>query len=483
MGREEGKKVKTSEDEKVRTADGENLFLSLLPSSVLTVSFSFWLFLLLLSVAHASFAARPYHDNRSREPNYAGPGREQEEPPDVSEVLIGYFGPAIDFGLRTSDRRLDEPNLAGTSGFEFRNSDFEFSAGMWCAACLAVEQANGAGGHEGLPFRLVPAWSDDPWGSGVRKLTRLAFADRVWAVIGGVDGPTTHLAEQVAVKAGVPLLNPVSTDKTVNLINVPWVFSCTPQDCIQARALAAALLSKPGRDSFILASAVDHDSHLFARELQKCLTAEQVAFAYHYQFRPDGRDVNDLVQRICGSGTDAAVVIAGARPSARLLLALRRSGYTGNVYGGPWMGQQAFVAAAGRLADGVVFPCSYVPSAELAAFEERFAQRFGRRPDYLAAHTYDAVNLLVAAIRRTGLNRARIRDTIRELSPCPGVSGPIIWDPPGGNCRPVHVCTIKNGQVIPLARNREGRPTRTAEDPQVAGIPLTEPNLRDSVID
>ncbi len=463
-------------------------------SGVLGMSVS--CFLLLLS-ASLSFGARPFFDNRSREPNYAGPGREREDPPDVNEVLIGYFGPAVDFGLRTSDRRLDEPNGAGASGFEFRNSDSEFSAGMWCAACLAVEQANDAGGYKGLPFRLVPAWSDSPWGSGVGKLTRLAFADRVWAVVGGVDGPTTHLAEQVAVKAGVPLLNPVSTDKTVNLINVPWVFSCTPQDHIQARALARGLVSKPGRSSFILASAVDHDSHLFALELQKCLTAEQIACAYHYQFDSDSGNLHDLVQRICGGRTDAVAVIAGVRPSVRLLRALRKGGYTGGIYGGPWMGQQAFIAEAGCLADGVIFPCSYIGtprtrnsafgdpvlSAASTAFEERFARRYGRRPDYLAAHTYDAVNLLVAAIRRAGLNRARIRDAIRELSPWDGISGPIIWDPPGGNCRPVHLCTIENGQVVPLAHNRAGRLVGAAEDPQAATVPITEPNLGDSAIE
>ena len=108
---------------------------------------------------------------------------------------------------------------------------------MWCAASLAVEQANEAGGYRGLPFRLMPAWSDNPWGSGVKELTRLVFEDKIWAIVGGADGPTTHLAEQVAVKAGLPLINPVSTDKTVNLTNVPWIFSCTPQDPLQARRL------------------------------------------------------------------------------------------------------------------------------------------------------------------------------------------------------------------------------------------------------
>ena len=104
------------------------------------------------------------------------------------------------------------------------------------------------------------------------------------------------------------------------------------------------------------------------------------------------------------------------------------------------------------LAEGVVFPCSYLPSARSLAFEETFTRRFGRGPDTLAAHTYDAVSMLIAAIRRAGLNRPRIRDAIRGLSPWEGVSGTIAWDPAGGNPRPVGLCTIMKGRRVPLAK-------------------------------
>jgi branched-chain amino acid transport system substrate-binding protein len=42
----------------------------------------------------------------------------------------------------------------------------------------------------------------------------------------------------------------------------------------------------------------------------------------------------------------------------------------------------------------------------------------------------------VAAIRKTGLNRARLRDAIQALSPYQGVSGRIEWDALGRNTRP-----------------------------------------------
>lgn len=421
---------------------------------------------------------RPFFDTRSREPNYAGPGREEGDPPDVAEILIGYFGP-------TSE--------AGGSPRQSPISDFKFSADMWCAACLAVEQANETGGYRNKPFRLVSAWSDNPWGAGVKELTRLVFEDRVWAIVGGIDGPTTHLAEQVAVKAGVPLLNPVSTDKTVNLVNVPWIFSCMPQDHIQARALVEGLASqlKAGsadcglriadggfgsapsfnpqsqirnpQSHVVLVSAVDHDAHLFAVELQKAVTARPLAPAYSYQFNPSDCDVNDLVEEVCSAGSDAVMIIADASTSAQLVRRVRAGGYSGRIWGGPWMGQQMFFTEAGGNAEGVVFPCAYAAAPESSAFEKEFTRRFGRSPDYLAAHTYDAVNLLVAAVRRSGLNRARIRDALRALSPWPGVSGTITWDSPGRNRRPVSLCTVKEGRVVPLVPEQQHRAAQVGE--------------------
>src|SRR5208337_615092 len=48
------------------------------------------------------------------------------------------------------------------------------------------------------------------------------------------------------------------------------------------------------------------------------------------------------------------------------------------------------------------------PAAVPASFRLEFENRCQVSPDYAAASTYDALNLLIAAIRRGGLNRAKI---------------------------------------------------------------------------
>jgi branched-chain amino acid transport system substrate-binding protein len=319
---------------------------------------------------------------------------------------------------------------------------------MWCAASLAIEEANQAGGYKGLPFRLAAGWSDNPWASGVKEVTRMAYMHKVWAIIGGIDGPSTHLAEQVVAKARLTLLSPASTDKTVNLANVPWMFSCLPGDHLQAPILAQAIASRVGKKPFLLISAVDHDSHVFTVEFVKSLARHQLTPFHHFEFDPKERDFAELAERIARSRAHALVLIAGAKPGAHLVRAVRAKDFAGPIFGGPCMGRSGFLEQAGETAEGVIFPLLYTAGENSAGFEKKFTSRFGRRPDYAAAHSYDTVRLLIAAIREAGLNRVGICDAVRELSPWSGVTGTIEWDSLGANSRVVHLGTIRSGRVI-----------------------------------
>jgi len=369
----------------------------------------------------------PFFDARSQTAEYAGPGREVPSPTDIKEVKIGWFGPS-------------DPN--------------DTEAGMmWCAAMMAIEEANCAGGYNRLPFRLVTSWSENPWGSGIKDVTRLAYDEGVSAIVGAPDGPSAHLVEQVVAKARLAFISPVASDKTANLANVPWIFSCAPGDHIQAAALAQAIVSCSEEKTIAAVSGTDHDSRLFTTELLAAFNKLKLFPSLHVQFRPQCAGFDTQLRGINQAQPAALALIAGAQDAGRFMRALRGEGLTVPVFGGPAMGRRLFIETAGKSAEGVVFPLLWQPSVtgeRSVEFARRFQQQHGIYPDYTAAYTYDAMNLLLDAICRAGLNRVLIRDAIRELSPFPGVTGPITWGPTGHNHRPVHLGTIRNGEVTPV---------------------------------
>ena len=89
----------------------------------------------------------PYLNARAGVVEYHGPGREDPPPEKVIEVRIGWFGPA--------------------------DSNHPTAGMMWLAATMAVDEANQAGGYRGVPFRLLSAWSENPWDTGIMGLIRL----------------------------------------------------------------------------------------------------------------------------------------------------------------------------------------------------------------------------------------------------------------------------------------------------------------------
>lgn len=340
------------------------------------------------------------------------------------EILIGYFGP----------------------------SDVNHPEGgdLWCAATLAIEQANAAGGFQGHPFKLIAGWSENPWGSGVKDLTRMAYENRVCAILGGIDGPSTHLAEQVVAKARLPLLSGANADRTANLANVAWMFSSLPGHPLQAAALTDAIASRIQHGRFVMVSCVDHDSHILTDELKKCFRQRDLVPGFHYEFKSEPTLHLDLVDRIIQAHVEAVVIIAPLVDTANLTVSLRTQGFTGTLFGGPCMSRQRYLDQAGDAAEGVIFPLLYEPTEKSTAFEQALWDRFNRHGDYLSAYTFDTVNLLINAIKNKGLDRQGIRDEIVTLSPWQGVTGLITWDQRGANTRPVATGTIKNGCIKPL---------------------------------
>jgi ABC-type branched-subunit amino acid transport system substrate-binding protein len=302
--------------------------------------------------------AEPHFSARQHEAEYAGPGREIPAPGSIDEVRIGYFGPA-DAGHATA-------------------------GAMWMAATMAVEEANRDGGYEGKPFRLLPTWSENPWGTGVRGVIRLVYEEGVWAIIGAPDGPSAHLVEQVVAKARVPFISPVATDKTTNLANVPWIFSCAPGDHLLAPLLAEAMTARSDQGDLALVTCTDHDSRMFTTELLGALHGRQTFPSLRLEFRPGLTDFATQLETLRHEQPAAIALVAGPADSARAVCAIRQAGLTQPIYGGPAMGHRLFVEAAGAAAEGAVFPLLWDPatSGESAdGFTRRFVKRYGFDPD------------------------------------------------------------------------------------------------------
>jgi hypothetical protein len=148
------------------------------------------------------------------------------------------------------------------------------------------------------------------------------------------------------------------------------------------------------------------------------------------------------------------------------------------IFGCDRLVSRTFIAEAGEAAEGVVAVATYDPTRDdprLKAFAKAFSGRFNHEPEAYAAHAYDGANILIAAIRKAGLNRVRIRDALFEYTHYDGVTGPVDFDTTLNDIGPVYIATVEKGRfVYREARFAQGppEPYRTlAQSPPMARSP------------
>ncbi len=369
-------------------------------------------------------AAPPYRSAPAEPLDFRGPGRDAPEP-DVAEVVIGWFGP-------------------GDPG----HPDF---GDYWRGATLALEQENAAGGYRGKRFRLEAAWSESPWTAGVLGVTRLVYECGAWAVIGGVDGATTHLAVQLALKSHFPLVSPGSSDASADAANVPWLFSLPPSDATIAEMLAGEAAPPAGRLAVV--AGADHDAHAELVAFRRALGTRKAVPAALVEVPADDADLASVARAALAPSPTRVVVLASPVQAAAIVRAVRAAGFGGPLLGGAGLARAAFARAAGAAAEGVAAPALVAPPLD-AAFADAYEARWGEPPDAAAALGADALRIVAAAVRAAGLNRARIRDAVRALSPWSGASGRVSWDPRGRNERRPALATWHAGRLVRGAGER-----------------------------
>ncbi len=111
-----------------------------------------------------------------------------------------------------------------------------------------ADQRAAALNQAGSKFSVVGISSEVPWGKASSELVKLIYDGHLLALI-SMDRNASHLAEQLAIKAFVPLIA-LSADRSLTDVNIPWIFRLPPETPLQdvvAGLTEAAAKAGPNR--------------------------------------------------------------------------------------------------------------------------------------------------------------------------------------------------------------------------------------------
>ena len=118
--------------------------------------------------------------------------------------------------------------------------------------------------------------------------------------------------------------------------------------------------------------------------------------------------------------------------------------------------EEAFIADAGEHAEGTWITFGSVPPVLLEgpgqAFIHRYVERFGKEPESYAASSYDAMGVVLAAIKKVGApDRAAVVDAAFATRDFPGLQGRFSFDANGDtDLRRGTRLTVRGGHFQPL---------------------------------
>jgi branched-chain amino acid transport system substrate-binding protein len=326
-------------------------------------------------------------------------------------------------------------------------------------AGMAADWANRTGGIQGRPLRLVTASSDVPWSAATDALVRLIYDENAVAIVGALDGPTGHLAEQVITRAKgqTVFITPWASETTLTRIGIPWFFQMVPDDRRQGKALAREIFEvrRVRRAAVYVGKGLDPGSASAAFEKQ----APAGAVSRFEAGNPGA--LNELTARSARGDFGAVVLYANAGAAVGLVRTLSRTGSAPALLAPLTLARPELLGpGAGNAAEGMLFPSpAGLWSAPAASeFQREFRKRHGTAPTPLAAYAHDAVKVLVEALRKLpapesdGLARALAG--IRAE----GVTGEIRFDNHlGRDCIPVLARVSGDRLVYPNAALPAGR--------------------------
>jgi ABC-type branched-subunit amino acid transport system substrate-binding protein len=314
---------------------------------------------------------------------------------------------------------------------------------------LAIEEANARGAYGGKPFKLMVHNDQAIWGASSNEMVKLAYDDKVWAMLGSISGDSTHIALRVSLKAEVPIVNSAATDPTIPETIIPWYLTTIQDDRVQGYTLARRIYSDVGLKKIALLRVNDRYGRFgvlkfkdASRRLGHPVLIEQKYLAADTDFRRALRIINE-------SGADGIVLWGDAAPAGTILKQMREMGMKQRVFGSFRVLGDDLLRNAGDSAEGleIVFP--FDPTRDdpaWLAFNQRFEKRFGTRPDVFASLAYDTMNILLQAVCRAGLNRGKIRDALTAVESYKGVTGDMVFDPNCKNMVPMYLATVRGSK-------------------------------------
>jgi branched-chain amino acid transport system substrate-binding protein len=329
---------------------------------------------------------------------------------------------------------------------------------------MLEEQINAAGGINGSPIDVI-VYDDEGDEAKTQELAKkLIFEDEVVAIIGPSRSGNTMAIKDFMGQNKTVLISAAAAEAIVEPLN-PWVFKTPQKDSYVARHLLQQM-----QDAGITKIAVLYGNEAFGQEGLKQIKAYaadhgvQIAAELAYEPAATEGDLETLLTKVKADASLQAAINWTILPAQSIVpKKMKELGIKIPLYQSHGFGNIKYVEAAGDAANGIIFAggrllvAHNLPDGDpqkkvLVDYKEAYESRFAEEVSTFGGHAYDALWIVVNAIKEAGTDKAAIRDAI-ENSTFIGTGGVFKFTPTDHNglgMDSLSLLTVKNGSFALL---------------------------------
>ncbi|CAN7784216.1 penicillin-binding protein activator [Caballeronia sp. LjRoot34] len=272
-------------------------------------------------------------------------------------------------------------------------------------AKLAVQQVNKAGGVLGRPVDLIVEDGQCNPANSVDAAEKLIGRDKVVALIGAFCSSSTAAIMPVASKYKIPLITGVSSEADLTERGNHYFFRAAETDGLLAQAFAPLLAKQLQLKQVAYVGVNDDWGRGSVQEFQQALQKVGTKTASVDYFDHGTTDFYTLLTKLRASEADGLFVAAETQDGSILVKQIKELGLNIKVFGvGSWATSD-FVGLAGPAAEGIYAAVPYassLPTPANTAFVSKYSAAYQSAPGKYSASGYNAVNILLEAIKRAG---------------------------------------------------------------------------------
>ncbi len=329
------------------------------------------------------------------------------------------------------------------------------------SAEMAVARINREGGINGEQVELIVKDSAGSPEKAVSFAKQLIEEERVVAIIGPSTSGESMAVKKIAEDGRTLLISCAAAEVIVDPV-ASYVFKTPQKDSFAARKIFAEM-QRQSITTIAVASGNDGFGKAGKEQLEKLAPEFSIRVALSETYDSKATDLSALVAKMKANPAIQAVVNWSVAPAQAIIAKnMRQGNWRVPLFQSHGFGNIRYAEAAGAAAEGIIFPCGLLLVAEslpdehpqkalLMQYKTEYETLHKEQASAFGGYAYDALNMVAAAVRSAGTDRARVRDAVEGLKNFSGVGGVFSFSPEDHNGLDIDsfaMMTVKDGRFI-----------------------------------